>query len=249
MSSRQQVVQLAIGAGALIGIGVALMIVRMVIGNPMSANLLGAIVVALIAGRVGLALDDFTPLARARMIKGGTGPLVLVLIVVVVALAAGATIDFVPPTGTTLFGIAEGFALAYTAELWLHAVPLHFAKKAGVPLRYAYPYAVLAGMAPLLLIGGFEPTSLVLGAASGAFFVALWVRSKDAWAPIAAHAVWAWSIDSLLVGDLFDLSSAAGRLIHGAGSTGLIAWVAAAGFVALTLLVLLNKLTFLHANP
>ena len=84
--------------------------------------------------------------------------------------------------------------------------------------------------------------------ASGAFFTALWVRGGDAWAPLAAHFVWVWMADSLLAGDLLDLSSGAGRIVHGPGSTGLIAWVAAAGFSALTLLVLMNKLVLPFAK-
>ena len=237
----------AVGAAYLVVIGTALEVVRLLVSNPMSAVLIGALVVAIIISRAKIESEELTKNARTRAMKGAGAVLVLLALLVVVAIARGAQLATVPLATTALFGAAESFALAYIGELWLHALPLFYAKRAGISLRYAYPYAVLAGVAPTLLVGGFEPTTLILAASSGAFFTALWVRSGDSWAPIAAHFAWAWGIDSLLAGDVLQLGQAAGHLMHPPGSSGLIAWLAAAGFTALTLLVLLNKLTFVPA--
>jgi hypothetical protein len=248
MTPKRRLTLMAIGALYLVVTGAALEVVGMLVGNPMSATLLGALVVAVIISRARLDAEEHTAGARKRALVAGGATAAVIALVVVVALASGAKLLFVPPAATALFGVAEAFALAYVGELWLHGLPLLFAKRARVSLRYAYPYAVLAGLAPTLLVGGMTPATLVVAAASGAFFTALWVRSGDSWAPIAAHFVFAWGVDSLLAGDLLHLSSAAGRFMHGPGSQGLIAWLGAAGFTALTLLVLLNKLTFVPAT-
>jgi len=242
MTPKRRLMTLAIGAAYLLVTGAALEAVGLFVANPMTSVFIGALLVGFISSRAGLASEELTAAARKRALYPAAATLGLVVLVVAVAIAWGSNLVRVGPSATALFGAAEGFALGYVGEVWLHGMPLLFADRAQVSLRYAYPYAVVAGMTPYLLDGGFDSTTLVLSAASGAFFTALWVRGGDGWGPIAAHFVWAWCADSLLAGDLFDLGTTAGRLMHGPGSEGLIAWLAAAGFALLTLLVLLRKL-------
>jgi hypothetical protein len=243
MTAKDRLTVLARGAAYLVVTGAIVSGVRFWVGNPMTGVLIAAMVVSVAAGRAGIVSEAGGRAARRRALLGGGATMVLVLALVSAAMMIGATLLLLSPTTTALFGVAESFAAAYVAELWLHGMSLHFAQRADVPLRWAFPYAVFAGMAPTLLAGGLEPTSLALAAASGAFFTALWLRGGDAWAPLGAHFAWAWSVESLLAGDLFDLSSGAGRLMLGPGSTAPLAWLATLGFAALTLAVLLNKLT------
>lgn len=248
MTRKRRLKVLGIGAVYLLVVAAAMQLIGMLFGNPMSATLIGAMAVAVVASRAGLAGEALTKRATRRAVIAGAATALLLAAVTVAAVAAGAEITAAPPTTTALFGLAEGFALAYVGEVWLHGLPLLFAERARVPLRYAYPYAVMVGLAPMLLDADGAPATLILASASGAAFTALWVRTGDLWAPVAAHFVFAWAVDSLLAGDWLHLSAAAGRLAHGPGSQGLIAWLLAAGFAALTLVVLLNKLPLSRAQ-
>ncbi len=248
LTPRRRLSVLGVGALYLLVAGAVIEIIGMIFDNPMSATLIGAMAVAVIAARAGIAAEPFTKSSARRALVGGGAAALGLALVTGAAIAAGAQITVVRPSITTFFGAAEGFGLAYAGELWLHGLPLLFAERARIPIRYAYPYAVIAGMAPLWWDAAGSPETLVLAGASGAAFTALWIRTGDAWAPVATHFVFAWGVDSLLAGDWLHLSSAAGRLSHGAGAHGLAAWLLAGVFAALTLLVLLNKLPLSRAQ-
>jgi hypothetical protein len=227
---------LAKGALSMVVLGGVMRGLALMIGNPMTVSMLGAVAVSLIAGRVGIRTEEGGAAARLRARWGGglgAGP---ALLGALAALALGASLHVVQPTLTIAFATAEALAVAYRDELWLHGIPLAFALRARVPKRHAAAFAVLAGVAPALLLPGSHMEGLLLSLASSAFFVGLWLRTGDAWAPVAGHFAWTWVVEALLSGELLDLVSPSTHLGRGGGASGVFAWVACAGFVALALL-------------
>jgi hypothetical protein len=226
------------GAAFLLGIGALQRAAAQFTDNPMTQTMLGAVVVSMVAGRAELPNEGASRGARQRGLRGALLGSIPVVAALAATLAAGGSIEAGAPAAAMFFGVVEAAALAYRDELWLHGMVLAFAMRGGVPKTVAAGYAVSASMAATALLPRADIEGVLLTGAASTLFVALWLRGRDAWAPIAAHFAWAWLVDGALAGDLLDVRFASGRLTHEASARGLPAWVASATFVALALSVL-----------
>jgi CAAX prenyl protease-like protein len=227
----------ASGAAWLVGIGVALQAVRVFVDNPMLANLVGALAVSFVATRAGAPVEAGNALARRRALRGALLAAAAVLAAVLAARIAGAELGFTAPSLTLAYGTAEAAAIAYRDEVWLRGIPLAHLERARVTRPLLLVYGAATGVAAAALQPGASAAGLALVGASGLFFAALWITTRDGWAPIAAHFVWALASESL-AGDIFYLGPQAGVMSHGAQARGMVAWGGAAAFAALAVVAL-----------
>jgi hypothetical protein len=237
-SARERLLFVVRGGLYLVSIGALLRVLHLLIDNPLTHTVLGAVAVSLIATHAGVRYEVF----GARAIRRIAWACALVAVVVgaslAAALAGGATIASVPASVAAIYGVAESIALAYTREMWLRGIPMLMARRAGMPVAATLAFAALAGVAAVALEPGTRPAGLVLTGAAGAFFASLWLRGGDPYAPIVGHVLWVWLCDSALAGELFTVSGL--RVTASAGASGLPAWVASAGFCVAAAAVLKN---------
>lgn len=236
-SPKGQLGSVAKGASLLIALAAVVRVIDALVNNPLSRAAFGAIAVSLVLGWVGSRSEGLGAAARRRATLAAGLVLVPLAAMVAAALVGGGQLYLVRPGLTVVFGAAESLATAYRDELWLHGLVLLYAARGGVRRPLAAVYAVLASAAVLALQPGLGAPGLLLALASTALFVLLWLRTGDAWAPVAAHAAWLWLTESLLSGELLDVVSPAGRVGAGTGASGAPAWAAAALFLALCVLV------------
>ncbi len=239
---REQLRLLITGGLYVVSTAALLRAIPLFLDNPMAATVLGAAAVSLIAARADVRTERFGPRARRRALLGVAIAALAVTVGVAVALASGASLAVVGLGAASLFGVAEAVAIGYAREMWLRGIPLTFARRAGVPERWALAFVVLAGPAAVALESSARPLGIVLTAAASAAFGALWLRGGDGYGPIAAHIAWVWLTDAALSGELFDLGREGGRLTAQPGAQGAVALGAAAAFGVAALLVLGNKL-------
>lgn len=216
------------GAVALLAIGAILRGLAVAFDNPMTGTFVGAVVVSFAMGRAGVPVASRSSRALRRAGLGailGTG---VIAFAVVAGAPFGARLTAASPSVALVFGTAEALAIAFRDEIWLHGMPLAYAARAGIPPRAAATFAILTPVAAVALEPGATPPGLATVAAASALFVVLWTRSRDGWAPLAAHFTWAWLAGAVLAGELLYLGP---PLVHGAGGRGTIAWLAALGFV------------------
>jgi hypothetical protein len=236
-AARKRLSTIAWGALYVVGAAAALRAVLLLVDNPLTSALLGALVVSLMASRAGVRSEGGSAPARKRALYGASMAAAALAMVTVAALIGGGALSGASLSSAMIFGAVEAVALAFRNELWLRGIPLLFAKRAGVSTPVAIAFCVVAGVAAVALEPGARPAGLIMTAASSALFAALWVRGGDAWAPVTAHFVWIWATDSLLAGELLNLETTAG-LTHAPSASGVPAWVAAVAFGLLAALVL-----------
>lgn len=224
---------LAMGAILVVSLGAVIRGIDGWLSNPMQATVLGAVVVSFAMGRAGVPSARGGGRAWRRAIVSAGVVFVILAVAAGVAVAAGGSVSSAQPSAAVFFGIIESVFLALRDEVWLHGIPLTFAARARLPLRYGAIFAVLASVAAVALERSATPVGLALVATSSAAFVALWLKGRDAWAPIGAHFAFSFGADALLGGELLAVGPGAGNLTAGPSAHGIIAIVASLGFAAL----------------
>ncbi|MEZ4444278.1 MAG: hypothetical protein R3B72_34715 [Polyangiaceae bacterium] len=241
---RRGVVQLALGAGYLLAIGAAVQIIERYFSNPMTSTMGAAVAVGFVAGHLGLESKEQGGPTLRRALRGAALGLVPVLAATLVGLLLGGRLAPVPGGASVgaIFGVAQAAAGAYKAEVWLHGLPLLFARRARLAPIWGVVFAVVAGVAAAAGAwrGGFTPGGVTLTLVSGVALSLLWLRADNPWVPVAAHGVWLWCLEGLFTGDLWSLELATGRLSTGLGAAGAPAWAAALGFAAVAAVALLR---------
>jgi len=220
------------GAVLVVSLGAVIRGIDGWLSNPMQATVLGAVVVSFAMGRAGVPSARGGARAWRRAVVSAGVVFVILAVAAAGAVAAGGAISVAQPTAAVFFGLIESLFLALRDEVWLHGIPLTFAARARLPLRYGAIFAVLASVAAVALERSATPVGLALVATSSAAFVALWLKGRDAWAPIGAHFAFSFGADALLGGELLAVGPGAGNLTTGPSAHGIIAIVAALGFAA-----------------
>ena len=203
---RNQLRLLVTGALYLVSTAALLRALKAFIDNPMTHAVIGAAAVSLIAARVEVPGERFGPRAQKRMAWGAAIALTATAVGISVVLATGGSLAVSGVSAAAFFGVAEAVGVGYAAEMLLRGIPLTYAKRAGIPDGYAFTFAAMAGVAAIVLEPNAKPMGLVLTAASGAAFTALWIRGGDGHAPITAHILWVWLTDAALSGELLQLT-------------------------------------------
>ncbi|XXY53747.1 hypothetical protein WME91_21680 [Sorangium sp. So ce269] len=248
--ARQQrrLLDLALGAAWLVGLGAALQILSVLLSSsPLAAALAGAVVADLGAVRAGVQWTDpverEAPGHRARVARrAGVGAALgalAVLLTLGISLVLGwATVEAGEPSVGFAFAVARAIALAVRDELLLSGIPFATAARAGLSSRHAVAFSALAHGAALGLAPGASASSFALAAALGALAAALFRHGRGAFAAIAAHASFTALSGAGLRGSLLDVTWADGALAAGTRAFGPPAWVAAAVLALLAALVL-----------
>jgi hypothetical protein len=237
---RLQLRPLVEGAVALLALAAIFRGIALAIDNPMTGTFVGAVVVSFVLGRAGVPLAGRSRRALRRASVGSLLAGGAIVAAVFAALPFGARLELVAPSTALVFGTAEALAVAFRDEIWLHGMPLAYAARAGVPRWAAGIFAVAASVAAVALEPGATAVGLFGVAAASALFVILWIRSRDGWAPIAAHFAWAWLAGALLAGELFQLSPA--QLMHGPTSRGALGTAMALSFAAAAAIAISRQL-------
>lgn len=234
-----------VGAAWLLGTAVAVRLGELLVGrSPLGATLVGAVIVDLATYRVGVRWDaheDGLVATRARLQKGLLlGLFVSVLLVsfsLCVSVAVlGASLSLGSPTLSLLLGLLRAAAVGARDELLFRGLPLVVAKRAGIPLPWAVGFAALLGAASLLYMPGTSWQALVLMASQGVLYGILWTRTGAAYAPVVAHAGWAFLSGIGLRGGFLEVTWGSGALAEGTqakGAAALGAAVVALGMAAL----------------
>jgi hypothetical protein len=230
-NARRGLATLAAGALYLLSLSMILQLIAAWLDNPMQEVVLGALAVSLVAGRAGLGKEsDAAPSWRLALRAAALTSLPLAMAMAFMLVQHGAMPEFVAPGVSLLFGGFEAFAVAYRDELWLHGIPLLFARRAGVPVSLAVLYAALVSVAAVALQPGASVAGLTMTLVAGGYFALLWSKTQSSWVPVSAHFAWACLSGSVLAGELVQLPQ---LLPYGAASSGLTAWVATLSFAVL----------------
>ena len=239
--SRGPLVELALGAAWLVGLGAAVQLLDQVIGAAnLGAAILGALLVDLAAGRAGVRWDrdddgiDSRKRAVRRVAAGAAVALGAGGVVLAVAIAlrwfhgeGGAH-----PSSALALAVGRAAAVAVRDELLFRGVPLVAAARAGVPAPVARAFAALVSGAAIVMIPGVSVAAVALAVSSGWLFATLWERDRGAYAAVGAHGAWILLIGSVLHGGLFDVDWTTGNLAIGASAAGAPAWLATGVLVA-----------------
>lgn len=233
---RRERKQLMVGAAGLCGLAI---VVHLLDGwfhtNPLAASLIGAVIVDLFGGRLGLQWSEGLPATRSqralRMLSGiALGAGLALFIVLVAATLRWTTVLRGSPSAMGLgLGIAGPLAMAARDELLYRGVPFAIAR-GRVPDRYLLPFVALLGAAPIVLQPGASVIGVVLAIASGAFFAVCWRLGRGAYVAWGAHAGWLFMAGSGVHGALLDAWFKDGVLVPSAKAHGTIAWLAAVAF-------------------
>lgn len=239
---RARITELVTGAGWLLGLRAALQLLALLLGSAELAQAaVGALVVDLAAGRAGIAWAAENT-ARSeivrRVVRAGGISLVVVGASLVIARFAG-FVSFAPGHADTmvLLSLISLAATAIRDELLFRALPLHFAERAKVPLRFALPFAATLSATPFA-IGGASFANVALAFASGLLFASAYVWLGGVWAAVAAHLTWSVVVGPVTKGLLFEASWVEGQIAEGAAAAGAPALITAALAMAGALLVL-----------
>ncbi|HQP37694.1 MAG TPA: hypothetical protein PLI95_21065 [Polyangiaceae bacterium] len=225
--------QLIAGAAALLGLGAGLHLLDgWLHTNPLAASLIGAVVVDLVGGRLGLKWSDQEGLtARLKglaFLRGfGSGIGIALAVVVVAALLRWTTVTRGSPS---IVGLALGFAaplaLAARDELLFRGLPMALAR-GRVKDRWLLPFVALLGAAPIVLQPGATLIGVVLAVCSGGFHAVCWRLGRGAWIAWGAHAGWSFMAGAGVHGVLLDAWFNDGVLVPAARAHGAVAWLAA----------------------
>jgi hypothetical protein len=235
---------LAIGAAWLVALAAALRVVDVALGAvPLAAAMAGAVLVDLALARAGVRWDEAEKhasiAAYARRAAAGVAVGLAVVLVAVAALALAGRARVAPgsPSLAVGVGLVRAASIAVRDELLFRGLVLSVVARAGLPARVGVGFAALAGGAAMALERGAGLASIALVVASGLLFASLWRRERGAFAAVGAHAAFVFVAGPGLRGGLVDVTFAGGVLSAGPTAQGAPAWVAAALFVVLAVVV------------
>jgi hypothetical protein len=227
--------EIAAGTACLISVTAGLQLVAGYAPNPITRAFVGAFALSLVSGAVGFDAEAPGPSVRARVLRAALLGLAVSLVSLAAALALGGRLRSGEIGLGALLGVAEGLAVAYRDEVWLRGLPLFFARRAGLSPRVTLPYLVATGVCVVALEPAAKLPGLALTAANGLAFAALWLRTGDPWAPVAAHGAWRVASDVVLAGDVLELEPS--KLPTTVGASGILAWIGVAAAVGVALSV------------
>ncbi len=234
---------LAIGAAWLVGLGAALRVVDVIVGqSPLAAAVVGAVLVDLLLSRAGVRWDEAggRPLEgylRSAVVGAGFGALAVAVPVVLLTLAGAAHVAPGRPSFALALGLVRAGAVAVRDELLFRGLVLAVVARAGLPVAAGLGFSAVAGGAAVALERGSSPASVALVVASGLLFAVLWRRDRGAFQAVGAHAAVALLAGVGLRGGLIEVTWASGLLGAGTHAQGAPAWVAAIGCLAIALVV------------
>jgi hypothetical protein len=234
---------LAVGAAGLTAAAVAAFLLEgWLQANPLGAAIIGALVVDVLGGRLGMVWDETRKvkalgvvLATLRGFALGAG--VTMLIVVVALMLGWVRVGRGSPSLVGLgLGLATPLAIAARDEMLYRGLPLAVMRDL-IPDRWALPFTALLGAAPVVLRPGASVIGVVLAAAAGAFFAILWRLGRGGWTAWGAHAGFLFMAGAGLHGALLDTWFRDGAVVPFARAHGNPAWLGAllfalAAFVA-----------------
>ncbi|MBI5538370.1 MAG: hypothetical protein HY898_36945 [Deltaproteobacteria bacterium] len=233
---RSELSKLAVGALTVAALGV---VVHLLDGwmqtNPLAGAIIGAVLVDLVGGRLGLTWDE------TKQAKGGALALTVLRgfafgaglalgIAVIASMLRWARITQGSPSLMGLgLGVASPLAIAARDEVLYRGVPL-LVMRGRISDRWALPFCALLGAAPIVLRPGASVIGVVLAASTGAFFTVLWRVGRGAWLPWGAHAGWLFMAGAGIHGSLLDVWFKDGLLVPVARAHGNPAWLGALVF-------------------
>lgn len=253
---KQRIATVAVGAAWLIGLSAALTLADGFLGNvPIARAVLGGLFVTIAMGRAGVLWDDDDPDGETYKIPallslGGAARAASIgLVPIAIAAAAGwAAIGPGSPAPSLLVGVVVAVGLAVRDELLLRALPLHFARRAGLagdghgaqrssvatPSELAVlGFTSLLSVAPLALSAQATPAALAMAASIGFLHGAMQLRTRSAWGPIASAVVLRLVLGPTLQTGLLRIEWRVGELTLGSLASGHAVWI----FTALAVLV------------
>lgn len=255
LSTRARLATLGTGAAWLLGLAALLQVIAVVIGgSPPAEAAVGALVVDVAAGRAGIlwATDAAARplLVRRVLVASGMAAAVVLVTLVIAGVQGWVRTEPGHIDGLFLLAIGTTVGVSIRDELLLRAVPIHFAKKAGIGNQAAIAFAAALSPTPFLLEGA-PAASVVLAVATGFLFASLYVYAGGAWAAIAARCTWSLAVGPFSHGGVADVRWRRGELMEGSNAAGPPAFMAALVAVALALLVLprLERLLVGPAQP
>ncbi|MBM4375879.1 MAG: CPBP family intramembrane metalloprotease [Deltaproteobacteria bacterium] len=225
--------ELAAGTACLVSVTAGLQLVAGYAPNPITRAFVGAFALSLVASTVGLDAEAPGPSVRRRILRATLLGLAAALVSLAAALALGGHVRSGEVGLGTLLGVAESLAVAYRDEVWLRGLPLYFARRAGLSSRVTLPYLVATGVCAVALDPVAKVSGLALTAANGLAFAALWLRTGDPWAPVAAHGAWRIASDVVFAGDVVELEPS--KIPTSVGASGILAWVGVAAALGVAL--------------
>lgn len=263
-SPRSRLVEIAIGAVWLVGLGAALQLAELALGrSPLGAALAGAVIADVVAGFAGVRWDEAKSApapgsgaperasaaakadpgysartARAVGIGMGISLGVMAVTIVLSAAVGWARVEGGHPGSSLIFALLRGTALGARDELWLRGIVLLAARRARVPELAGALVAALAGGAAIAFAPDATAGAVVLAIGSGWLFAALWLRFRGAWAAVGAHAFWLFLVGPGLRGGILETTWITGALHPPPRSSGAVAFVAAALLAAAGVAVL-----------
>jgi hypothetical protein len=164
------------------------------------------------AGRIGITWSDplaAMPTGKAIARRVGLGAAMGAAAaagVVVLAMVTGgvATAPASPGFGSLAIGLVVAVLASVRDELFLRGLVL----RATRGLLPAWASLVACGAAAAAARYGAEGVldlSLLVAGLRGVALGCLWVRDRGAWMAVGASAAWAWSLQSIVHGGMFDL--------------------------------------------
>lgn len=240
--SRNQAIEVAVGAAWLLGIAAALHVVELFIGNnPLVVAVLGAVIVDVATAKAGLRWNETErPLRQSlkALAQGAAVSLAVVAAILIVAVPSGlATAAVGHPTVTSLLSVGRAGAIGVRDELLFHGLVLMFARRANISDSVAVVFAAIAGAVSVALVDGATGEAIVLTFMTGAAFASLYARRRTAWLAIGAHAGWVLFAGAALRDTLLDVRWSYGMLSENLGAWGLptllacAAWLVALSFI------------------
>jgi hypothetical protein len=247
---RRPIAVVATGAGWLVGLSALLTLVDGVLGTVQIARaVLGGLLISLAMGRAGVLWDDDDPDADsykkpALLALGGAarGASVALFTIAISVGLGWASIGKGNPAPALLVGLLVAVGNAVRDELLLRALPLHFARRAGLvrgggkgPFSVATPtelgvvgFCALLSAAPLVLAARSTASSLVLAASIGAMHAAMQLRTRSVWGPVASSFALRLLLGPTLQAGLLRIDWARGELTVGTTDGGDAVWIFAA---------------------
>lgn len=255
---KQRIAAIAIGAAWLVGISALATLVDGLLGNvPIARAVLGGLLVSIAVGRAGVLWDDDDPdadsykqpalLALGGAARGASIALVTIALAVTLGWAAVGPGN---PAPALLVGLLVALGGAVRDELLLRALPLHFARRAGLvgaPVRGAaarrgsigsptelvvVAFSALLSVAPLILAPRTTGAALALAAAIGFLHAAYQLRVRSVWAPVASNFILRLALGPTLQTGLLRIEWRVGELSLGSLAEGQAVWVFSALAVA-----------------
>lgn len=228
---RSEGVELGLRAVRLLAMGaIAFALESFLDAYRLAALLIGAFAVELLAGKVGLRLDETgkrktMDLALVVLRGFGLGVAAALLVVAVAAAFGLATVSVGAPSLVGLgLGLVVPFAQAARDELLFRGAPLALLRDR-IPDPYALPFAALLGGAPLLLVAERSPTGIAIVVVTGLAFAVAWRLGKGMFLAWGAHAGWLFMLGAGSRGSLLDVSFGTDQLLPFVRAEGAVAWV------------------------